>query len=38
MYGKNKLPKYAAKERFELCLKICEEYFSSWQFWNNLLK
>jgi hypothetical protein len=29
MYGKNKLPKYAAKERFELCLKICEEYFSS---------
>lgn len=29
LYGKNKLPKYAAKERFELCLKICEEYFSS---------
>ena len=29
MYGKNKLPKYAAKERFELCLKVCKEYFSS---------
>ena len=29
LYGKNKLPKYTAKERFELCLKICKEYFSS---------
>ena len=29
MYGKNKLPKYFAKERFEKCLDVCKEYFNS---------